>query len=155
MAQRIVVVNDTQEILELFRELLEHEGYEVVLFSYAPHEVAEIERARPDLIVLDVIFGRDIVGWQLLDKLKLYRPTAHIPVVICTVAADAVRQMEGHLKAMGIGVVLKPFDVDVLLSTIRTAILDAPKTVMAQVQVDSTTDDQQREVPEGDASGHE
>lgn len=32
MAQRVVVINDTQEILELFREVLELEGYEVVLF---------------------------------------------------------------------------------------------------------------------------
>jgi DNA-binding response OmpR family regulator len=31
MAARILVVNDTQEILELFRMLLEEEGYEVVL----------------------------------------------------------------------------------------------------------------------------
>jgi CheY-like chemotaxis protein len=147
MVQRIVVINDTQEILELIRGVLEDEGYEVVLFSYAPHEVAEIERAQPDLILLDVIFGRDIVGWQVLDKLKLYRPTAHIPVVVCTVAADAVRQMEGHLKAMGVGIVLKPFDVEMLLSTIRTTIQDAPKTVMAQDQVDNTTDDQQREAP--------
>jgi CheY-like chemotaxis protein len=147
MSPRVVVVNDTQEILELFREVLESEGYEVVLFSYAPHEVTEIEHARPDLIILDVIFGRDTVGWQLLDKLKLHRPTANIPVVICTVAADAVRQMEGHLKAMGVGVVLKPFDIEVLLSTIRTTIQDAPKTVIAQDQVGNTTDDQHRQVP--------
>jgi DNA-binding response OmpR family regulator len=55
--------------------------------------------------------------------------------------------MEGHLKAMGVGVVLKPFDIEVLLSTIRTTIQDAPKTVIAQDQVGKTTDDQQRQVP--------
>ena len=101
-------------------------------FSYAPHEVEEIERAQPDLIIIDVIFGKAVLGWQVLDKLRLHRATAHIPVVVCTVASDQVREMEGYLKSMGVGVVLKPFDIDVLLSTIRTAILDAPTTVIAQ-----------------------
>ena len=45
MAARILVVNDTEEILEIFRELLGDEGYEVVTYSYAPHDLAEIERA--------------------------------------------------------------------------------------------------------------
>jgi CheY-like chemotaxis protein len=127
--QRIVVVNDTQEILEMFRILLEDAGYEVVLFSYAPHEIQEIEQAQPDLVVVDIIFGRDVFGWQLLDKLKMHQPTAHIPVVVCTAAVDEVREMEGHLKAMGVGVVLKPFDIDVFLKTIRIAFQDALKTV--------------------------
>ena len=34
METRILVVNDTQEILDIFRDLLEDEGYEVVLSSW-------------------------------------------------------------------------------------------------------------------------
>ena len=33
MATRILVVNDTAEILDMFRVVLEDEGYEVILFS--------------------------------------------------------------------------------------------------------------------------
>ena len=43
---RIVVVNDTQEILEIFDDLLTEEGYEVVLYSYAIQDLDEVERVR-------------------------------------------------------------------------------------------------------------
>ena len=62
MPARIMVVNDTQEILDMFRDLLEHEGYEVVLYSYAIQDMDEIARHQPDLIILDYIFGAEVIG---------------------------------------------------------------------------------------------
>jgi PleD family two-component response regulator len=47
MPKRIMVVNDTQEILELFREILTDEGYDVVLYSYGIQDLAEVERSSP------------------------------------------------------------------------------------------------------------
>lgn len=122
MAKKIMVVNDTQEILELFRELLEGEGYEVVLYAFAVQDLDEVERHRPDLIILDYVFGAEKLGWQMLQKLKMRRTTATIPVVICTAAKREVEELEGHLTAMGVGIVLKPFNVDDLLATIRTTL---------------------------------
>ena len=122
MAPRIMVVNDTQAILELFRDLLEEEGYEVVLYTFAIQDLAEVERVQPDLIILDHIFGEERLGWQLLQKLKLRRSTESIPVVVCTAAAKAVQEMEGYLTAHGVALVLKPFDIDDLLSTVRLAL---------------------------------
>src|SRR4051794_4689144 len=43
MPPRILVVNDTQEILDLFQELLTEEGYDVVLYSYGIEDLVEIE----------------------------------------------------------------------------------------------------------------
>ncbi|MBV9787753.1 MAG: response regulator transcription factor [Chloroflexi bacterium] len=116
---RIMVVNDTQEILDMFRDLLEQEGYEVILYSYAIQDMDEILRQQPDLLILDYIFGSERTGWQLLQKLKMRRDTAAIPVVICTAAKRQVEEIEGHLVAMGVGIVLKPFNVDDLLRTVR------------------------------------
>jgi len=62
MANRIMVVNDTQEILDLFRLILEEEGYEVVQYSYAIQDMLEVERVQPDLMIIDLIFGREKVG---------------------------------------------------------------------------------------------
>jgi CheY-like chemotaxis protein len=95
------VVNDAAEILVVFRDILEPEGYEVVLYSFAPHDLAEVQRVQPDLVILDLIFGAEKVGWQLLDKMRMTRATAKIPVLVCTAAVNEVRQSEGHLKAMG------------------------------------------------------
>lgn len=126
MAVRILVINDTQEILEIFREILEDEGYEVVLYSFAISDMREIERIKPDLIIADYLFGGERTGWQLLQKLKMRRATAKIPVVVCTAATIQVREIEGYLEAHGIALVPKPFDIDDLLLAVRRG-LEAPK----------------------------
>lgn len=61
--RHIVVVNDTQEILELFREILEKEGYRVSLYSYAFQDISDIEALRPDLVILDFVIGGEAHGW--------------------------------------------------------------------------------------------
>lgn len=125
MAARILVINDTQEILELFRDILEDEGYEVILYSFAITDMDEIERIKPDLIIADYLFGGESTGWQLIQKLKMRRATATIPLVVCTAATLQVREIEGYLQAQGIALVPKPFDIDDLLSAVRRG-LQAP-----------------------------
>lgn len=112
---RILVVNDTQEILELFREILSDEGHEVILDTYAIHDLDAVERAKPELIILDYIFGAEKLGWQFLQKLKMKRATAAIPVLICTGAVQQAHDMEAFLKSKNVQVLLKPFEVDDLL----------------------------------------
>ena len=97
MTTRIMVINDTQEILDMFRAILEEEGYEVILYSFAILDMTEYEQVKPDLIILDLVFGSEKSGWQMLQKLKMNRSTATIPVILCTAATNAVREMEGYL----------------------------------------------------------
>lgn len=115
----IVVVNDTQEILELFREILEEEGYRVSLYSFAFNDIDEIVKLSPDLVILDLMIGGESVGWQLLQKMKMDRRTARIPVVVCTAALRLVQELEGHLRAKNVGVILKPFDIDELVRQVQ------------------------------------
>jgi DNA-binding response OmpR family regulator len=122
MGERILVINDTQEILELFRDILGDEGYEVILYSYAIQDLNEIERIQPDLIILDYIFGEERTGWQMLQKLKMRRSTASIPVVVCTAAVREARETEGFLTSKGVTLVLKPFDIDDLLQMVRKSL---------------------------------
>ncbi len=82
----------------------------------------EIERINPDLIVLDHIIGGEGIGWQFLQKLKMRRSTADIPVVVCSAAVKAVQEMEGFLKSKGVVVVLKPFHIDELLEAVKQAL---------------------------------
>ena len=123
----ILVVNDTQEILELFDEILSGMGFEVVLMSYAPRELARIREVAPDLIVLDFLMGeRELQGWQLLQKLKMDRSLDSIPVVVCTAAVKAVSEQQGYLTEQGVQVVLKPFNVDQLEDAVRAASSQSP-----------------------------
>ena len=129
MAARILVINDTQEILELFRMLLEEEGYEVVLAGFPIQQISDIEQIKPDLIILDFVFGDQKTGWQMLQMLKMKRSTAAIPVIVCTAALDLVREQEGYLVSQGVHVVFKPFDIDSLLAAVRQEIQSQHKHI--------------------------
>jgi DNA-binding response OmpR family regulator len=120
MAARILVVNDTQEILELFRMLLEEqEGYDVVLSGFPIQQIKDIEHIKPDLIILDLVLGDEQTGMQMLQMLKMQRSTSAIPVLVCTAALKIVQEQEGYLVSQGVHVVYKPFDIDDLLTNVK------------------------------------
>ena len=132
---RVLLINDTQEILELFREILEEEGFEVVLSSFNIQEVKDVEEIAPDLVILDFLVGGEAQGWQLLQKLRMNRATQTLPILVCTAAIQLARELEGHLKAKNVGLVLKPFDIDDLVSAVHIAM--QPDGVAAVRGVDS------------------
>ena len=120
MAARILIVNDTQEILELFRMILEGEGgYEVILSGFPMQEIEDVEQIKPDLIILDLVFGSEKTGMQMLQMLKMKRSTQSIPVIICTAALDLVREQEGYLNSQGVHLIYKPFDIDHLMTNVK------------------------------------
>ncbi|HSK94653.1 MAG TPA: response regulator [Candidatus Angelobacter sp.] len=121
--RHIVVVNDTEEILDLFEEILVGMGHRVTRFTYAPHEAATIADLNPDLVIVDFILGgREYLGWQLLQKLRMQNDTADIPLIACTAAVKEVREMEGKLAESNITVVLKPFRVADLERAVNVAL---------------------------------
>jgi DNA-binding response OmpR family regulator len=131
----ILVINDAQEVLDVMRDLLEDEGYRVSVYSYAVKDLDEIRQIKPDLLILDHIIGDEEYGWQLIQKLRLDRELATLPVVVCTAAVKLVRELEGHLTAKGITVVLKPFDIDDLLAAVERGLKE--RQVRQQDQVTS------------------
>ena len=118
-ARHVLVINDTPEILELFREILEDEGYRVSLSSFSVAQMQEIRDAPPDLIILDFIIGGEALGWQMLQQLKMDRTTMEIPVIVCTAAVNLVQEIDEQLKVKQVAVVFKPFDIDDLLEVVR------------------------------------
>ncbi len=129
-SRRIVVINDTKEILELFHEILKEHGHEVILLSYAPDDLQRIAERDPDLIIVDFVLGagREYQGWQLLQKLRMNRSTQHVPIIACTAAVQQVREQEGYLLEQGIGVVLKPFTIEQLEHAVEKALETAGDT---------------------------
>ena len=119
--KHILVINDTQAILELFTVLLEDEGYRVSTDGFSVEMAAMLERVKtdpPELIVLDFIIGDEQRGWQFLELLNLDPATRAIPVIVCTAAVKLVEELQTHLDRMGVAVVLKPFDIEHLLAEI-------------------------------------
>ncbi len=125
MSSHILVIDDDQSILELFRLIFEPEGYKVTLSKSAFEDVQEVEQLKPDLIIMDFKLGRHEDGFLLLQKIKMYRPTKDIPIMLCTAAVDIIVEQENVLREKGIPILYKPFDVDDLLR-VAERMLDAP-----------------------------
>ncbi len=128
--RRVLVVNDTQEILELFKEILDELGFETVVMSFAPRELEQVRLARADLIILDFVFGsRELDGWQLLQKIRMDPDLEDVPVIVCTAAVREVMEQQGYLTEQGVLVVLKPFTISQLEEALERAVrlVDSPE----------------------------
>jgi CheY-like chemotaxis protein len=123
-AQRhILVVNDTEEILDLFRSILEEMGHRMTAWSYSPDDLKRLMDVNPDLVILDLMMGAtELQGWALLQKIRMNPPTEALPVIVCSAATNWVREQEGWLAANGVKVVLKPFKVDHLERAVEQAL---------------------------------
>ena len=121
--KRILLVNDSKELLEMMGTLLQAQGYEPILRSYPILNLNMIVALRPDLIILDILFGnQQAIGWSMLDLLKLSPSTASIPVIVCTAALKEVFEQQDYLAAQGVKVLLKPFLVDAMVDAINSAL---------------------------------
>ncbi len=126
MPAHVLVIDDDQSILELFRLILEPEGYQVTLSKSAFEDVQEVDQLKPDLIIMDFKLGRHEDGFLLLQKIKMYRPTKDIPIILCTAAVDIVVEQENVLREKGIPILYKPFDVDELLMVVERLLKNPP-----------------------------
>ena len=121
--KRVLVVNDTQEILELFDDILSGLGLEVVLMTYAPRELDRVREVNADLVILDLIFGeREVLGWQLLQKIRMDRSLETLPVVVCSAALDRINELQGYLTEQNVVVIVKPFNVAQLEEAVLRAL---------------------------------
>lgn len=145
MPTRIMVINDDQDILDLYATLFSDEGYEVITSKLAFEHPAAVEMRRPNIVILDLKFGTQLEGWKMMQKLRLYRPTAQLPIIVCTAAVREAREQEDHLRSEGIGIVYKPFAIDNLLLAVRQ-MLAVAEAVQA-TQADGVACEQQEPVP--------
>ena len=133
-SKHILVVNDTEEILDLFREIVEGLGHRMTAWSFSPDDLAKVTEIEPDLVILDLMLGpTELQGWALLQKMRMSPQTEELPVIVCTAATNWVREQEGWLAANAVKVVLKPFKVEHLEHAIRQT-LELP-AVMASAEL--------------------
>jgi DNA-binding response OmpR family regulator len=78
---KILIVDDDQNILRLYKEELEEDGYEVVTASNGQEALEQFEKETPDLVTLDILLP-DVDGIKLLRQMKEKRP--RMPVIMST-----------------------------------------------------------------------
>jgi PleD family two-component response regulator len=82
-AQKVVVVNGNNEMLDLLESVLDAGHYDIVFVADTEHAYSQIKRNRPNLVILCVGMD-DPVGFHVLSMLKLDEDTSAIPVLTYT-----------------------------------------------------------------------
>ncbi len=116
----ILVIDDEQDIRELVGDILKDEGHDTRLARNSQEAFAQINRAEPDLIILDIwLKDSEFDGIDILKKTK--RDNPNIPVVIISghgnieIAVAAVKQGAYDF-------IEKPFNIDQLLVVVGRAL---------------------------------
>ncbi len=78
---KILIVDDDHNILRLYKEELEEEGYNVVTAVNGQEAIEKFETEEPDIVTLDILLP-DIDGIKLLRQMKERRP--RMPVIMST-----------------------------------------------------------------------
>src|SRR5690349_20445088 len=79
--KHIFVINGAPEFLNLMRDLLQDERYNVTTTNFVPRSYEQIAALQPDALVIDVVTGQQ-AGWDLLERLHLEAATTGIPVIV-------------------------------------------------------------------------
>ncbi len=124
--QHILVIDGSQVLLDLFRDLLEGEGYRVTTQISLDRDPDALTRLAPDIIILDDLCRTEARGWPLLQPLGAAPSTHAIPVILCTGGWDEVEGLGEPVTEPSVRVVRKPFDLDHLLGVIRHALPPHP-----------------------------
>lgn len=129
MAACVLVINNHQEISDLYYDLLNSDEYELELSNYAFENLETIERLNPTLIILDFPVFKRARSWRLLQQLKMHATTASIRLILCTNALRDIREQEDFLQKQGIVIFYSPFSIEDFVQTVhqmlRTPVLIA------------------------------
>ena len=82
-AKTVLVVDDEQDILDLVRFRLEHDGYRVLTASDGQMGLTLAQAERPDLCILDVMMPK-LSGLEVLANLRADPATADTRVILLT-----------------------------------------------------------------------
>jgi two-component system cell cycle response regulator DivK len=116
-AERILIAEDNEKNIKLFRDVLQLSGYETLEASTGEQAIELAIRHTPDLVLMDIrLPGTD--GLEALRRLREDERTADIPVVALTAQAMA-GDRERFLEAGFNGYISKPVNIVDFIGTVR------------------------------------
>ena len=120
MGQRILVVDDEPDLLELVRVNLSQAGFEVETAETGRQALERARRSAPDLLILDLMLP-DLSGTEVCRHLRADSSLKDIPIIMLTARADEVDRVVG-LEIGADDYVTKPFSPRELTLRVRAVL---------------------------------
>ena len=117
----LMIVEDEDEVSALLREVMEGKGYRCTIETCGDSVLSRVRREQPDLILMDIkLVGMD--GFSVCRRLKQDSETHDIPVIFIS-ALNTERDVMEAMASGGFYFISKPFDLQLLHSKIKEALL--------------------------------
>lgn len=134
---KILMVDDSPDILLVLRATFENAGHDVIATENPKEVLGLVNEHQPEAMVLDVMMP-GVTGWDVLRELRQQPQHEAIPVVMLSALSDVSDRIKG-LRGGADDYQVKPFDPDELLA--RVEVLLNRKTISASQAVPVATPD--------------
>ncbi len=118
---KILLVDDEPNVLRMVGYVLHTEGFEVAVAQSGAQALAAIQKAAPDLVILDVMMP-DMSGLEVCAQLRKKQSTVKLPVIMLS----ALSEIPDKVKAFEAGAdeyIVKPIAPEELVARIKALLL--------------------------------
>jgi two-component system response regulator AtoC len=122
MTKRILIADDDDDLRQALEQLLELEGYHIAGAHNGHAALRLADTQACDLILLDVAMP-DADGLDLLVSLHRLRPA--VPIIMMS-AETGRHTIANALRCGACGFIQKPFDDELVLTTVQRALEPSP-----------------------------
>lgn len=121
MANKILIIEDEERILQFLERGLTFEGYSVETATNGTEGLEIAGQQEPDLVILDWMLPEVERGLDGLEVCRRLRASSEVPILMLT-AKDAVADRVRGLDAGADDYLVKPFALNELLARVRALI---------------------------------
>jgi DNA-binding response OmpR family regulator len=122
---RILLADDSPHAQRMGEQILSEEGFEVVTVSDGDSALLRLEDVDPDLVLAGVAMPHRS-GYEICQYVKVSPRHRHARVVLIAGVKDTIDEAEAR-RVQADGVVHKPFEASILLSTVKPLVERAVK----------------------------
>ncbi len=143
MKHLVMIIEDEEAIAMMLKYNLEKEGYDVIVESRGNKALAEVERHRPSVILLDWMLP-ELPGIEICRLIRSKPDVKGTPIIMLTAKGEEEDKVRG-LSAGADDYVTKPFSIPELMARVKTQIRRAPEPhyekelVFEDIRMDLTT----------------
>lgn len=98
MVNRILIVDDENDFIELLRYKLAGRGYDFIVANDGVHALSQARQLKPDLILLDILLP-DLDGLSVCEILKRQPATKSIPIIFMSALSSNVTRRTVAMQA--------------------------------------------------------
>lgn len=126
MANKIMVVDDEPDVVDLVKLVLESDGFRVVIAYSGKEALDKIDREMPDLVLLDIMMPQ-MDGWEVYSRIRANPNTKDIPVAMLTAKSQSIDKMIGLHVVKVDDYITKPFGRSELLERVKRILKEKGK----------------------------